>query len=94
MMFGRLTLNFLIELILPGTKLTVKTKSKDPLEIYVRTLAYVYLPNGRYINEILVSESHAKPFSLFHCSKYTNYQILNMKAKNEKKRLYRLLENF
>ena len=94
LMLGRMSLNFLIELIPPGTKLTVKTETKDPLDIYGRTLAYVYLPDGRCVNEILVSEGYAKPYNRYYCSELTNYQILNMKAMNEKKGLYGVVESF
>ena len=94
LVLGRLSLNFLIELIPPGTKLTVKTESKDPLDIYGRILAYVYLPDGRCVNDILVSEGYAKPYSRYYCSELTNYQILNMKAKNERKGLYGIVDNF
>ena len=94
LMLGRLSLNFLIELIPPGTKLTVKTESKDPLDIYGRTLAYVYLPDGRCVNEILVSEGYAKPYSRYYCSELTNYQVLNMKAKKERKGLYGIVDYF
>ena len=94
LMLGRLSLNFLIELIPPGTKLTVKTDSKDSLDIYGRTLAYVYFPDGRCINEILVSEGYAKPYSRYYCNELTNYQILNKKAKNERKGLYRMVNSF
>ena len=94
MMLGRKSLNFLIELIPPGTKLTVKTESKESSDIYGRTLAYVYLPDGRCVNEIMVAEGYAKPYSRFYCSELTNYQILNMKAKNEKKGLYAIVDNY
>lgn len=94
LMLGRLSLNFLIELIPPGTKLTVKTESKDSSDIYGRTLAYVYLPDGRCVNEILVSEGYAKPYSRYYCSELTNYQVLNMKAKKERKGLYGIVDYF
>lgn len=94
LMLGRLSLNFLIDLIPPGTKLTVKIESKDPLDIYGRTLAYVYLPDGRCVNEILVSEGYAKPYSRYYCSELTNYQVLNMKAKKERKGLYGIVDYF
>ena len=94
MLLGRMSLNFLIELIPPGTKLTVKTENKEYLDIYGRTLAFVYLPDGKCVNEIMIAEGYAKPFSRFYCSELTNYQILNMKAKNEKKGLYRIVDNF
>ena len=94
LLLGRMSLNFLIELIPPGTKLTVKTENKNYLDIYGRTLAYVYLPDGRCVNEIMVAEGYAKPYSRFYCSELTNYQILNMKAKYEKRGLYSVVENF
>ena len=94
MMLGRQSFNFLIELIPPGTKLIVKTESKESSDIYGRTLAYVYLPDGRCVNEIMIAEGYAKPYSRFYCSELTNYQILNMKAKNEKKGLYEMLSDF
>ena len=94
MMLGRQSFNFLIELIPPGTKLIVKTESKESSDIYGRTLAYVYLPDGRCVNEIMIAEGYAKPYSRFYCSELTNYQILNMKAKNEKKGLYEMVSDF
>ena len=94
MLLGRQSFNFLIELIPPGTKLIVKTESKNYLDIYGRTLAYVYMPDGRCVNEIMVAEGYAKPYSRFYCRELTNYQILNMKAKNEKKGLYSIVDSF
>ena len=94
MMLGRQSFNFLIELIPPGTKLIVKTESKNYLDIYGRTLAYVYMPDGRCVNEIMVAEGYAKPYSRFYCRELTNSQILNMKAKNEKKGLYSIVDSF
>lgn len=94
LMLGRKSLNFLIELIPPGTKLTIKTETSDPLDIYGRTLAYVYLPDGRCVNEILVSEGYAKPYDRFYCAELPNYQVLNMVAKNEKKGLYGVVDRF
>ena len=94
MMLGRHSFNFLIELIPPGTKLAVKTESKESTDIYGRTLAYVYLPDGRCVNEIMIAEGYAKPYSRFYCSELTNYQILNMKARNEKKGLYAMVHDF
>lgn len=94
MLLGRMSLNFLIELIPPGTKLSIEMEQKNPEDIYGRTLAYVYLPDGRCINEIMIAEGYAKPYSRFYCRELTNYQIQNMKAKNEKKGLYGVVESF
>lgn len=94
MMLGRMSLNFLIKLLPPSTKLTLKTESENYLDIYGRTLAYVYLPDVRCINEIMVTEGYAEPYNCFYCSELTNYQILNMKAKNEKRGMYAVVENY
>mgnify|MGYP003545957401 FL=1 len=91
MMLGRQSFNFLIELIPPGTKLIVKTESKNYLDIYGRTLAYVYMPDGRCVNEIMVAEGYAKPYDRYYCRELTNDQFLNMKAKMEGKGLYAIV---
>ncbi len=74
MLLGRMSLNFLIELIPPGTKLSIKIESKNQQDVYGRTLAYVYLPDGRCINDIMISEGYAKPYSRFYCSELTNFR--------------------
>jgi len=94
MLLGRMSLKFLIELIPPGTKLSMELEQMDHVDIYGRTLAYIYLPDGRCVNEIMIAEGYAKPYSRFYCREQTNYQILNMKAKNERKGLYGVVESF
>lgn len=94
MMLGRLSLNFLKELMLPGTSLSIGFEKGIEIDAYGRTLAFVYLPDGRCINEIMIAEGYAKPYSRYYCSNLTNYQILNMKAKNERKGLYGIVANF
>jgi len=56
-------------------------------------MAYVYLPDGRCLNEIMIAEGHAKPFNRYYCRELANYQVLNMKANNERKGLYGIVEN-
>ena len=53
MLLGRMSLNFLIELIPPGTKLTIASEKKNHTYIFGRTLVYAYLPDGRCINKII-----------------------------------------
>jgi micrococcal nuclease len=93
-MLGRKSFEFLLSLIPPGTKLTIEMEKAYHIDLYGRTLAYVFLPDGRCLNEIMVAEGYAKPYSRYYCSELSNYQILNMKAKNEKKGLYELVDNF
>ena len=94
MMLGRMSFNFLKELVLPGTSLTIELEKGNEMDSFGRTLAYVYLPDGRCLNEIMIAEGYAKPYSRYYCRELTNYQILNMKAKNERIGLYGFLDYF
>jgi len=94
MMLGRLSFNFLKELVLPGTSLSIELEKGNEIDPYGRTLAFVYLSDGRCLNEIMIAEGYAKPYSRYYCSELTNYQILNMKAKNERKGLYSIVDDF
>ena len=91
---GWLSFNYLKDLVPYGTKLSIIMDKANDVDLYGRTLAYVYLPDGRCLNEIMIAEGYAKPYSRFYCSELKNYQILNMKAKNEKKGLYEIVDNF
>ncbi|MEI8271557.1 MAG: thermonuclease family protein [Paludibacter sp.] len=94
LMLGRMSFNFMKELVLPGTSLTIELEKGNEVDSYGRTLAFVYLPDGRCINEIMITEGYAKPYSRYYCRELTNYQILNIKARNERKGLYGIVDNF
>jgi micrococcal nuclease len=82
------------EIVLSGTSITIELEKSDHIDLYGRTLAYVYLPDGRCLNEIMIAEAYAKPFSRYSCRELANYQYLNMVTKNEKMGLYGIVENF
>jgi len=50
MMLGSLSFNFLKEIVLPGTLLNIELEKVNEEDPYRRTLAYVYLPDGRCLN--------------------------------------------
>ena len=80
--------------MLPGTSLSIGFEKGIEIDAYGRTLAFVYLPDGRCINEIMIAEGYAKPYDRYYCRELTNYQILNMKAKMERKGLYAIVDKF
>jgi micrococcal nuclease len=91
---GIKSFNFLLDLVQPEINITIELEKLDHTDIYGRTLAYVYLHDGRCLNEIMVSEGYAKPFDRYFCRELPNYQIQNMKAKNERKGLYAFVDRF
>jgi micrococcal nuclease len=85
---GRKSLNYLIEIAPPKTKISIAMEENNILDVYGRTLAYVFLEDGTCLNEKMVAEGYAKPYNRFYCKELTKYQILNLKARNEVKGLF------
>ena len=55
---------------------------------YGRTLAYVFLKDGICINEMLIKEGFAKPYSRYYCEALPEFQRFSFEARVEKKGLY------
>ena len=55
---------------------------------YGRLLAYVKLPNGRFLNEVLLTEGYAYADSRFSHSFYNKYKQLQSRARSGKKGLW------
>ena len=94
MKLGRMAHKFMIDVVPPETNITVIQEAENLTDTYGRTLAYVILPNGRCLNEIMVTEGYAKPYNRFFCSELHKYQLLSNTAKTEKKGLYLLVDKF
>ena len=68
---------------------SIALEENNILDVYGRTLAYIFLEDGTCLNEKMVAEEgYAKPYNRFYCKELTNYQILNLNARNEKKGLF------
>jgi micrococcal nuclease len=85
---GRKSLNYLLEAAPPKTKVSIAVEEKNILDIYGRTLAYVFLEDGTCLNEKMVADGYAKPFNRFYCKELTKYQHLSLNARNESKGLF------
>ena len=77
-----------------GKPVTVIQELKNRTDKYGRTLAYVLLPNGNSLNEILIRQGYAKPYNKTYCNELPNYQELHLKAKRRKKGLYSIVQSF
>ncbi len=87
MHFGTEAAEFTKELAL-GKKVTVYLEEHRTRGYYGRLLAYVQLPDGRFLNEVLVAEGYAYADTQFHHSFYHKYQQLEAAARNQKKGLW------
>jgi micrococcal nuclease len=94
MELGRKAQKFMIDIAPPETNITLVQEEQSQIDAYGRTLAYVYLPDGRCLNEIMIAEGFAKPYNRFFCSELPKYQLLSNTAKTEKKGLYLYADKF
>ncbi len=94
MHLGRMSRDFLLSQIQIGEEITAEIETDNQYDKYGRTLAYVYLKNGGCLNQILIEEGFAKPFNDFFCNKLEHYQLLHIEAKQNKKGLFKEINQF
>jgi endonuclease YncB( thermonuclease family) len=86
--FGQEAAEFTKKLIL-GKSITIYLDSPNPTRgKYGRLLAYVKLPDGRFLNEILLTEGYAYADPRFSHSFYNKYRQLQEAARSAKKGLW------
>jgi len=85
---GKISFNYLLELVKPGTKVSLIQEPGNTKGAYGRMLAYVVLHNGKTVNEIMIQEGYAKAYNKYYCNELPKYQVLNFQAKRAAKGLY------
>ena len=63
-------------------------EGNDSRDKYGRLLAYVSLPDGNYLNEILINEGYAYAYTIFRHSFYNKYNQLESRARSSNKGLW------
>lgn len=76
------------------TLVHIKQESQNKEDKYGRKLCYAYMQDGSCINELLIAEGYAKPYSNIYCNELPKYQLLNTFAKQNSKGLYSIVEKF
>jgi micrococcal nuclease len=94
MQLGFMSFKFMIDQVPPNTNITLLQESKQMQDKYNRQLAYVVLPDGRILNEIMIEQGYAKPYNKFFCSELGNYQKLFQMARKSKKGLHKISSKF
>ncbi len=91
---GQISKQFLSSIAPVGERVTLLMEKQHSYDFYGRTLAYVLLPDGSCLNETLISAGYAKPYSKYYCNALSAYQIINFKAKQERRGLYSAVDSF
>ena len=85
---GQQSKTFLNSIAPVGTSVTIQMEKRNGIDAYGRTLAYVFLADGTCLNELMISEGYAKPFSKYYCQALALYQQLYAVAKSQRKGLF------
>jgi len=91
---GYLSKNYLHQLLPKETAITFITEVDNEVDLFGRTLAYVFTNEETCINEILIKEGYAKPYTKYFSTQLSSYQQLNFIAKTQNKGLYEKVNNF
>jgi len=91
---GKKSTAFVLTIAPPGTNITLITEEKYFFDFYKRQLAYIILPDGSCLNEILIAEGFAKPMEEYYCSNLAKYQQLNFLAMQSARGLYAFTPSF
>jgi micrococcal nuclease len=88
MYFGKEASDFATKLAL-GKQVTIYLeKEKNSRDKYHRLLAYIQLPDGTFLNEVLLSEGYAYADLRFKHGLYNKYKQLESIARSQKKGLW------
>ncbi|MGA2172488.1 MAG: thermonuclease family protein [Sedimentisphaerales bacterium] len=88
MFFGKEASDFATKLAL-GKQVTVYLdRDRNSRDKYHRLLAYIRLPDGTYLNEVLLSEGYAYADLRFKHGLYNKYKQLEAAARSQKKGLW------
>ena len=88
---GQKATDFVLEKLPPGTQCTLISERKNIVDIYGRSLAYIIMPSGACLNEVIVEEGFAKVTENYPCEKLSLYYYKSFKAKQMKKGLYQIV---
>jgi len=91
---GYLSFNFLKDQVNLGDNCTLVQEQNNLVDKYGRHLGYLILNDGRVLNEIMIKEGFAKPYSEVFCEMLPFYQEWNLQAKTSLKGLYSLVNKF
>lgn len=92
MQLGRASKEFLRTLLPFGTSISYCSPGTSKFDLYGRLLAYVYLNNGRCINQEIVKAGYAKAFEKYSCDQLPLLIALNLEARREHRGNYQSVD--
>ena len=91
--FGLQSLHFVLSVAPPKTAVTIITEQENYYDYWNRQLGYVILPNGEFLNDLLLINGYAKATHQYYCGKLAEYQAMNRQAQLEGVGLYSIVKS-
>lgn len=92
--FGFMSLGYVLSVAPPKTNVTIITETNNYYDYWKRQLAYVILPGGECLNDLLLINGYAKATDKFYCSRLAEFQIMNREAQLNSVGIYSYINNF
>ena len=92
--FGMMSLEYVLKIAPPGTRVTLITEKNNKLDFWLRELAYVILPNGDCLNELLLQNGWAKASQNYYCTQLPYFQKICRLAQINKLGIYQFVDVF
>ena len=92
--YGLMSLDFILQVCPPGTRVKLITELDNRTDLWLRDLAYVILPSGECLNELLISNGWAKASHSYYCVHLHYFQQISIFAKMQKKGIHAFTDAF
>ena len=92
--FGFMSLEYVLSVAPPKTNVTIITETNNYYDYWKRQLAYVILPRGECLNDLLLINGYAKATDKFYCSRLAEFQTMNREAQLNSVGIYSFINNF
>jgi len=92
--YGLQSLDYVLSVCPPGTRITLLTEPKYRTDFWLRNLAYVILPSGECLNELILLHGWAKAANSYFCTQLPYFQYICFQAQKQKKGIYSFIEHF
>ena len=92
--FGLMSLQYVLSVAPPKTTVTIVTETNNYYDYWKRQLAYVILPGGECLNDLLLINGYAKATNQYFCGKLADYQVLNREAQLNELGIYSQVKRF
>ena len=86
--YGLMSLDFVLQVCPPGTRVTLITELNNRTDFWLRDLAYVILPSGECLNELIISNGWATASQNYYCTLLPYFQQISIFAKMQKKGIH------